>query len=444
MYKLLKSLSFLLLALFLLLQGGEGFADKKAFLLTVDGGIGPATQEYIFEGIKTATVQNAQMVILKLNTPGGLDNATRGIIRDILSSPIPIVTYVAPQGSRAASAGTYILLASHIAAMAPTTHLGAATPVTLDFMGDAMQKEKQKKPSPEEKKMLSDSIAYIKGLAELRGRNVEWAEKAVTEAASLQAKEALRLGVIDVIASDIPELLKEINGRKVVVQNEEHIIETQGMEVQPLDPDWRLEFLTTITDPRVAYLLLIIGIWGLFFEFLNPGYILPGVAGLISFLVGLYAFQLLPVHYTGLALTIVGILFMAAEFYTPTYGVLGGGGLIAFFIGSILLFDMEGYTTPWTLIMGMTFASAGFLLFVLGFILRSAKRRVVSGMDAMVGEIAIVQANFQDKGWVRVDGEIWKARSKVPLKKGQEVEIVKCKGLELKVRPLSHKGEKDV
>lgn len=445
--RIFKSLSTLSFALFFMVQSQHTFANKNVILLEVDGSIGPATQDYIHQGIEQAVSKKAAFVILRLNTPGGLITSMREIVRDILASPLPIVTYVAPEGSRAASAGTYILYASHIAAMAPATHLGAATPINLDILGSGLpqeekSKEKSADQSTEQKKMLSDSIAYIKGLAQLRHRNVDWAEKAVKEAASLQADEALNLNVIDIVAQNIPDLLKQLNGRSVNVQNQTKVLSTQDLKVEAWEPDWRLRFLGVITDPSIAYILLIIGIWGLFFEFLNPGFILPGVAGTIALLLALYAFQLLPIHYTGLALTIAGIAFIASELYVPSYGVLGGGGLIAFFIGSVLLFDLKGYTTPWGLIIGMSAATLGFFLFILGFAIKARKRKIVSGHEALVGTIAIVQKDFEGVGWVKVDGELWKARSPLPFKKGQEVEVVKCEGLELMVKPLSQKGAK--
>ncbi|HUX78680.1 MAG TPA: nodulation protein NfeD [Alphaproteobacteria bacterium] len=422
-----------LFALLLFLQSHEAYASKTVLLLDVDGSIGPATQDYIHTGIEHAVAQQAECVILKLNTPGGFDKAMRDIVKDIFNSPLPFITYVAPEGSRAASAGTYILYASHIAAMAPTTNLGAATPVNLDVLGGEQSKPKEQ--STLDKKILSDSVAYIKGLAQHRHRNAEWAEKAVKDAASLQSNEALQLNVIDIVAKNIPDLLKQLNGRSVVVQNQVKVLNTEDVKVEVWEPSWRIRFLQVITDPNVAYILLIIGIWGLFFEFVNPGFVLPGVTGTIALLLALYAFQLLPIHYSGLALTITGILFIASELYVPSYGVLGGGGLIAFVIGSILLFDLKGYATPWGLITGMTIATSIFFLLIIGLALKARKKKIVSGEEALIGEMAIVQNDFEGLGWVKVDGELWKARSPLPLKKGQEVKVIKCDGLELIVKP---------
>lgn len=435
-FKILPILSF---ALLFLMQSQDGLANKKVILLEVDGFIGPAKQEYIHKGIEHAIAEQAEFVILRINTPGGFDKAMREIIKEILSSHLPVVTYVAPQGARAASAGTYIIYASHIAAMASATHLGAATPVGLDVFGS---KDLPKENSAEQRKILSDSIAYIKGLAALRHRNGEWAEKAVKDAASIGSEEALQLGVIDIVASDIPDLLKQLNGRSVKTQTQVKVLDTKGSQVELWEPDWRTQFLEVITDPTIAYILLIVGIWGIFFEFVNPGFVLPGVAGTIALLLGLYAFQLLPIHYTGLALTIAGILFIASELYIPSYGALGGGGLIAFFVGSVFLFDLEGYPTPWGLIMGMTIATLSFLLIIIGLALKARQKKVVSGVEAMVGTIAVVQADFEGEGWVKHGGVLWQARSSLPLKKGQNAEIIGCDGLVLMVKTPHQKGDK--
>lgn len=430
---------YLFIAFILMTFMVQAAPNKSAVLLEADGAVGPAMQDYIHKGIEHAVSQKAELILLRLNTPGGLVATMQDIVKDILASPVPIITYVAPQGSRAASAGTYIVYASHIAAMAPATHLGAATPVHLDVLGT---KEKaSKETTPEERKVLNDSIAYIKGLAHLRNRNADWAEKAVKEGASLGSDEALQQNIIDIVAKDIPDLLKQLNGRTVNVQDHLKVIHTEGIKVEAWQPNWRNQFLSIITDPMIAYLLLIIGIWGIFFEFMNPGYVLPGVAGLIALLIALYAFQLLPIHFIGLALTIVGIAFIAAEFFVTSHGVLGIGGIIAFFIGSILLFDMQGYSTPWTLIISMTLTTICFFLIMIWLALSVRNRKIVSGFEALVGMTAIVQEDFETQGWVKVDGEIWKALSSVPLKKGQKVEVVQSKGLTLIVKQTNNKGK---
>lgn len=420
-------------------------AQIKVIQLDIDGAIGPATQDYIEEGIDYAHAKEASFVLLKMNTPGGFDTATRNIVKTIIASPLPIVTYVAPEGSRAASAGTYILYASHIAAMAPATHLGAATPIPIDpfAMGEQPEKTPQVKTTTE-KKALSDSLAYIKGLAQLRGRNVEWAEKMVSASESLQSNEALRFGVIDILALNRSDLFKQIDGRTVTVQSQPHVIKAQDVQVEPYERDWRLKFLEVITDPSIAYILLIIGMWGLFFEFVNPGFIFPGVTGAISLLVALYAFQLLPIDYTGLALIIIGIIFMAAEVFVTSYGILGIGGLVAFVVGSILLFDQKEYAPPWAIIIGMSATSLAFFLVILSLVFRAQRRKVVSGKEALPSTHAIVQEAFKEHGWVRVEGELWKAKTKTPVHAGEKVRIIKCDGLELTIKPLKMKGKNHV
>ncbi len=438
----MKKILFLLLSfIFLLLvQEYEVLSSKIVVQLNVDGPIGPAIEDYVHQGIEQATSEKAELIILKLNTPGGLDKTMREIISDILASPIPVVTYVAPEGSRAASAGTYILYASHIAAMTSATNLGAATPISIGDLGFGESKEETSSEMQLQKKMMSDSVAYIRELAHLRGRNADWAEKAVREAASLSSGQALQLRVIDILAHDVPDLLKQINGKTVTLLNQPKVLNTQDVKVEVLEPNWRIRFLQVITDPNIAYILLIIGIWGIFFEFVNPGMVLPGVAGTIALLLGLYAFQLLPIHYTGLALTIMGLIFMASELLVPTHGVLSIGGVIAFFFGSILLLNVKGYSTPWGLIIGMSAGSLTFFIILLGFALKARKKKIVSGHEALLGSIAIVQNDFTNEGWVKVGGELWKARSSLPLKKGQLVEITHYKGLELTVKPLNKRG----
>jgi len=279
---------------------------------------------------------------------------------------------------------------------------------------------------------MNDAVAYIRELAQLRGRNADWAEKAVRDAASLSSDQALQFRVIDVLAKDMPDLVKQLNGKSIMVQNLPKVLNTQDIKVEVFEPNWRVRFLQVITDPSIAYILLIIGIWGIFFEFMNPGMVLPGVAGAIALLLGLYAFQLLPLPYT----TIMGLIFMASELLVPTHGVLSIGGVIAFFFGSVLLLDVKGYSTPWGLIIGMSGGSLIFFFILLGFALKARKRKVVTGHEALVGVTGVVQ----DEGWIKVEGELWKAHSSVPLKKGQVVEVIHVKGLVLTVKPLKKKG----
>jgi membrane-bound serine protease (ClpP class) len=405
--------------------------ENAAVVLTIDTAIGPATQDYIHRGLETAQTEKAQVVILQLDTPGGLDMAMRGIVHDILTSPIPIITYVAPSGARAASAGTYILYASALAAMAPGTNVGAATPVSIG--GFDLQSAKK---SVEERKTENDAMAYLRSLAQLHDRNIPWTEKAVAESASLSANEALKLGVIDVIAADISSLLSAVNGRTVLVQGQKRIINTLNLKIYPIQPDWRTQFLAIITNPNIAYVLLLLGFYGLFFEFFNPGFVLPGVVGLIALLLALYAFQLLPVNYAGLALIISGIVFFIAEIYFPS-GILAVGGIAAFIFGSILLLQkgVAGFGIAWSLILLVSLITAIFFLFIASMALRAHRRPVVSGREELLGSIGVITQITADTAFMRLRGELWQVKSKSGLRLGDKVEVVGREGLILWVKP---------
>lgn len=437
---------------------GTGAAPGKIVQLSIAGPIGPATADYIGRGLKKAQAANAALVILRVDTPGGLDTAMRQIVQDILGSPVPVATFVAPSGARAASAGTYILYASHIAVMAPGTNLGAATPVRMaPPVGEpgapqkpAPKDEKDKEPKearpakPDmDQKALNDAIAYIRGLAQARGRNVEWAEKAVREAASLPAEEAVKLNVADLIATDTADLLKKLDGRKVTLDGRTITLATKGLEVTSIDPDWRSRLLSVITDPNIAYLLMLAGIYGLFFELWNPGYVFPGVLGGICLLLALYAFQVLPISYAGLGLILLGIAFMVAEAFAPSFGALGIGGVIAFAVGSIILMDteVEGYRIAWPLVATVTATSALFFIGVVMMALRARKRQVVSGAEEMVGmvgealETFAMDASSRYRGRVRVHSEEWQARAARAIAHGQTVRVLSMQGLILEVEP---------
>ena len=421
--------------------------------LSIDGAIGPATEDYIERAFISAEETQAELVVIRMDTPGGLDTAMRGIIKRITNSPIPVASYVAPTGSRAASAGTYILYASHIAAMAPGTNLGAATPVQLGGFSPPGAKESDDETQPADlkapldaaddamkQKVINDAAAYIRGLAALHGRNQQWAEKAVREAASLPASEALKFSVIDVIAIDIPDLLEQINNREVVVQGHKRTLHTAGLAIVRLDPDWRSRLLSVITNPNVAFILMLIGIYGLIFEFTNPGAIVPGTVGAICLLLAMYAFQLLPINYAGMGLILLGMALMVGEAFAPSFGMLGIGGVIAFVIGSIILMDTEapGFGIDISVIIAFALASALILFFVVGMAMKARRRPVVSGMEELIGGEATVINDFDHNGSVIIHGENWLASSDARLQKGQKVKVTDLQGLILKVEPLQN------
>jgi membrane-bound serine protease (ClpP class) len=428
-----------------------------ATLLEINGPIGPATSRYVIHGLESAHKTGSRLVVLEMDTPGGLDASMRDIIRAILASPIPVVSYVAPPGARAASAGTYILYASHIAAMAPATNLGAATPVSIGGAPEPAPAPEHKKPEGKpdgespgdaapanaptttmERKVVNDAVAYIRGLAELRGRNAEWAEQAVRGAASLSATAALQQKVVDVVASDLPDLLAQIDGREVRVGDRTVKLASRGLAVVRMKPDWRTQLLAVITNPTVAYGLMLIGIYGLLLEGYNPGAVLPGVVGTISLLVALFAFQILSVNYAGLALVALGIGMIVAEFFFPTFGSLGLGGLIAFVVGSLILFDTDipGMNIGLPLIGAVATVGGIVIIGIVFLATRSMRRPVVTGVQGMLGEKAEVVEDFTGKGRVRYGGELWNARSNGELRAGQMVRIVKLEGLTLWVEPL--------
>lgn len=422
-------------------------------LLSQSGALGPAHADYLRRGLDKAVTLKAQLVVIQMDTPGGLDLSMRSVIKNILASPIPVASFVAPNGARAASAGTYILYASHVAAMAPATNLGAATPVSLVPQPappePAASRDKSgtdNAPSSAQamlNKQTNDAAAYIRGLAELRGRNAEWADKAVREAVSLSAQEALKLNVIDLIAADMPQLLRQLDGRRLTVLGQERRLATAAAEIIEIQPDWRTRLLAVITDPGIAYILLMIGFYGLLFEFYSPGLVAPGVIGGISLLLALFALQLLPVSYTGLALIALGVGLLVAEHFAPGFGLLGLGGIVAFVMGSIMLIDTDApaYRIPWPLIAGVTLASAGFLLVVLNFALRARQRPVVSGREQLLGATGEIIVNPDGSVSASFLGEVWKVRANAPLGRGQQVRVVGIDGLVLSVEPVRPQGE---
>jgi membrane-bound serine protease (ClpP class) len=426
-------------------------AAKRALALDINGAIGPAIADYVVRNLKSAQPSEVGIVVLRMNTPGGLDSSMREINAAILASSVPVATYVAPSGARAASAGTYIAYASSIAAMAPGTNIGAATPIQLrgpSFLpgggqqpsgqGDSQRKENPAEPADTEtRKIVNDAAAYIRGLAELNGRNADWAVEAVRTAASLPASEALRLHVIDTVADDVPDLLRRIDGRSVRVAGKTEQLATAGLEVATVPPDWRTELLAIITNPNVAFILMLLGIYGLLFEFLNPGAVAPGLVGALSLLVALYALNLLPINYAGAALVLLGIGLMVAEVHIGSLGLIGVAGVVAFVVGAIMMFPggAPGLTLSPPLLAGAAVASIAFFLLILAMLLRSRRRAVVSGAEALLGAEGETLFWQGTEGRVRVMSEIWRARAAAPLQPGTRVKVIARDGLVVVVEP---------
>jgi len=480
----------------------EQGAGGRALQLDLEGAIGAATADFITGGIRQAEEEAADLVIIRMDTPGGLDSSMRDIISAILNASVPVATYVSPAGARADSAGTYILYASHIAAMAPTTHLGAATPVplaggggdrprpplpggqplpgdgggsgetpTADQPGDQTSDQtadrasedtdagSENAPAPEggaeapadrsgdamSRKILNDAVAYIRGLAERRGRNAEWAEKAVRDAATLTSSEALEMNVIDLLASDTADLLAQIDGREVELPGGMVTLDTDNMRIETVEPTWRQKLLSVIASPEIALLLLLVGIYGLVFEGWNPGAIVPGVVGAICLLLAAYALQVMPVNYAGLGLILLGIVLMIAEIFVPSFGALGFGGIAAFVMGAIMMFDtgVPGFgISPWFVII-VVGAFGLLLMWVIGYLLRLRRKGAVSGQEQILKEIAVAREDFADQGAVMLEGETWTARTSEPVKKGQKLRVERIDGLVLDVSPAGKKSDTD-
>lgn len=453
-----RSLEQLLTVVLLLLLGMALAAAQPARatsvpVLTVEGAIGPASADYVVRGIAQASREGAALLVLEMDTPGGLDLSMRQIIQAIMASPVPVVSYVTPAGARAASAGTYILYASHVAAMSPATTLGAATPVAIGMPGapqptapaggkrDENKEEPASAKSPVDAmtaKQVNDAAAFIRGLATERGRNAEWAERAVREAVSLTAAEALEQGVIDLVAQDLPGLLGQIDGRTVRTTRGDVTLATTGLTMVMQPPDWRHRVLGVIANPSFALILLMIGVYGLMFEFSSPGFGIPGTVGAICLLLALFALQLLPVNYAALALILLGFALLAAELLTPAFGVLGVGGVIAFMAGGLLLFDSDvpGLGVPLPLLFGISLTAAAAVLLGGGMALRARRARVVSGSEALAGATGQVTAVEGSTAWAQVQGERWQVVAEHALSPGQRVRVQAVDGLVLRVERL--------
>jgi membrane-bound serine protease (ClpP class) len=431
-------------ALLLLFSPLVSGANGKIYSLTIDGAISPATADYFIRGLDKAIDDDADLLILNLNTPGGLDKSMRDMIQAILDSPIPVVSYVSPKGSRAASAGTYLVYASHIAAMAPATNLGSATPVSIGFKnpvkpqnksGDEEDQQEQPPLETMERKIVNDAKAYIRSLAQLRGRNEAWAEEAVNVAANLSAEEALTKKVIDIIAYNEAKLIEQLHNRTLAINEKSMTLVLEDPEVIYLQTDWRTDLLMIITDPSIAYLLLLAGIYGLMFEFLHPGSLLPGTIGAICLLMAMYAFNLLPINLAGLALLILGLLLMVAEAFAPSFGILGIGGIAAFIIGSFMLMDGQtpGYQIAPSLIISAAIVSGVIGIVVVSMVLKVQRRPIVSGVHELLNNHATALEDFDGAGRVMIRGEVWQADSVEPISKSQRVKVVAVDGLRLKV-----------
>jgi len=406
---------------------------SSIYLLQLNGVINPITSQYVVSGIEDAEAEGAECLILQLDTPGGLDTSMRDIIRKMLNSTIPIIVYVSPPGGRAASAGVFITLASNIAAMAPGTNIGAAHPVVMG--GEEIDEEMKAK-------MENDAAAYIKTIAEKRGRNVQWAEKAVRESASITEQEAIEIGVIEFIANDVDELIEIIDGVRVTTASETRVLKTKDAEIIPVKMTFKDLFLHSLTNPNVAYILLFLGIYGILGEFSNPGSFFPGIVGGISLILAFVAFQSIPINYGGFILITFGIVLFILEIYTPTFGVLTAGGVTSLILGSFML---SKATAPFLrislgLIISMSLATAAFFVFALSKGIKIQWKKPVTGREGLLGKVGIAKTNLTPEGTIFVHGERWQASTEgEKIKEGEEVKVLEIKGLNLIVKKYERK-----
>jgi membrane-bound serine protease (ClpP class) len=438
-------LAWLMGLLIAVLAATSAAAQGSVFVTNIEGAIGVAAHRQITQAIEAAHAKQATALILRLDTPGGLVSSTRTIIQALIASPVPIIVYVAPSGARAASAGTFIVYAAHIAAMAPGTNIGAATPVEIGGLPGLPQPKDQQKDKQQDgttaaqRKAINDVVALLRGLAQLRGRNAEWAEKAVREAATLTADEALKERVVEIVAPDLKSLLAQADGRKITVNGRESVLATKDASLVTFTPDWRTQLLAVISDPNVAFILLMIGIYGILLEFWNPGHFVSGTVGAIALLLALMALTILPVHYGALGLLILGIVLMIAEALSGGSIVLGIGGILAFVVGAIFLFEGPGadisFAISLPLIIGLAVVTAALIFGVIAAALKARKRPAATGAEQLIGSVAQVVDWHSPHGSVRVHGEIWAARSERTLKPGDSVRVVGRDRLTLIVEP---------
>ncbi|CAI4030234.1 putative membrane-bound ClpP-class protease associated with aq_911 [Nitrospira tepida] len=419
---------------FWLLTPGSAIAGSQVVVASYEGVINPVAAEYVRDALDYASAVQAQALILQLDTPGGLDTSMRSIIKDFTASPIPVILYVAPSGGRAASAGVFLTLAAHLAAMAPGTNIGAAHPVAMG--GGEMDKTMKEK-------VENDSAAYIKSLAEQHGRNVKWAEDAVRKSVSATEKEALSLKIIDLVAEDLPALLKAIDGRAVMVGNRKVTLHTAQSSMEPFSMSLRLHILKTLSDPNIAYILMTLGTVGLLAELYNPGAILPGVVGAISLILAFYSFQSLPVNYAGVLLILLGIVFFILEALVVSFGILAIGGVTAMVLGSLMLMktDAEFLQISWSVIIPVVAAAAGLSLLIVGVGLRALRRKPMTGLEEMIGLVGEARTTVAPRGQIVIHGELWDAVSEVPLQPGDAAEVTRVEGLRLHVKPVLRRKE---
>jgi membrane-bound serine protease (ClpP class) len=421
---------FLLLVSLLSVMEGQTEGRKNIHVIEVEGIINPVSAKYIVTGIDHAHEERAECLIVILDTPGGLMESMRVIVKRMLSAEIPVVVYVAPSGARAASAGVFVTMAAHVAVMAPSTNIGAAHPVTLGG-------KEQDKAMME--KVVNDTVAYAKSIARKRERNDEWAAEAVQKSVSVTEEEALKLNVIDLVSPSLDDLIASLDGREVSVDEKETVVlATKNADVQRISMTWRDRLLDAISHPQIAYLLFLLGMMGIYFEISNPGAILPGVVGGIAIILAFFALQVLPVNYAGLALMVLGVILFIAEIKVTSYGLLSVGGIICLLMGSIMLIDnpTEYLRISWQVILPAVAISAGFFVFAVTMAVRARIKRPTTGVEGLIGKTGIAESDFRPDGRVAVHGELWTAQSQDKIKKGDAVEVLRVDKLKLIVRKV--------